>query len=116
MDMMIAAPQEEIERMIAEGVRHQGNGQLDSAVAAYSRLLELEPKHAAALYSLAAIALNQGRLAEGLQYARRCLRGAPESALAWYIHGVALKASRRLDEALRNFDRALSLQPDHIDS
>src|SRR4051812_2931559 len=108
MDMTISAPAE-IDQLITQGVAFQGAGQLDSAASVYARLLELEPKHAPALYSLAAISLNLGEHTDALTYARRCVKSASASALAWYIHGVALKTARCFDEALRNFDRALSL-------
>jgi predicted O-linked N-acetylglucosamine transferase (SPINDLY family) len=105
----------EVEQLILRGVELQNAGKTDSAVSIYRSVLESTPSHPVALYSLAAICLNRGDNEEGMACAQRCLSSASASPLAWYIHGVALKAARRFDEALVNFDHALSLDPNYVE-
>lgn len=112
---MKSAPPD-LEQLIFQGVELQSAGETDAAAAIYQQVLGEKPAHPVALYSLAAISLNRGGHAEGLAYATRCLAAAPASPLAWYIHGIALKASGRLDEARRQFDRALELDPKYVEA
>ncbi|MEA3211417.1 MAG: protein O-GlcNAc transferase [Chthoniobacter sp.] len=112
--MAFAAPN--IEQLVRTGVELQSAGSTDSAVAIYQRVLEANPAHPVALYSLAAICLNQGKNGDGLAYAKRCLASAPHSSLPWYIHGTALKAGRRFDEALLNYDHALTLDSNCVEA
>lgn len=106
----------DIERLVRRGVELQSAGKTDSAAAVYRDVLATTPSHPVALYSLAAICLNRGENEEGMVCAQRCLSSASSSPLAWFIHGVALKASRRFDESLLNFNHALSLDPNHVEA
>jgi protein O-GlcNAc transferase len=106
----------DVEQLVLNGVRLQGAGNNESAAAIYQRVLREAPTHAVALYSLAAICINQGQYEEGMSFAKRCLGAAPSSKLAWYIHGVSLKFLCRFDEALLNFEHALSLDPEFVDA
>ena len=106
----------EVEQLVRTGVDFQNAGNTESAAAVYRQVLEEVPAHPAALYSLAAICLNRGENEEGLVCAQRCVSSASSSPLAWYIQGVAMKANGRLDDSLQNLDRALSLDPNHVDA
>ena len=94
----------------------QTGGQLSEAAALFRQVLEGHPSHFVALYSLAVIGLNGGRAEEGLHFAERCRLAEPGIAASWYVHGAALKAVRRFSEAIESLDRALSLEPAHLDS
>ena len=106
----------EVEHLVRKGVELQNAGNTDSAVTIYRAVLETAPSHPVALYSLAAICLNRGENEEGMTFAQRCLSSASSSPLAWYIHGVALKANRRFDEALVNLNQALALDPKYVEA
>ena len=106
----------DIDQLTAQGVQLQATGNIDGAIALYRQVLEAQPAQPAVLYSMAAIYLNHGRTVEGLDFAKRCLAAASPSPLAWYIHGVALRAARRFDEALLNFDHALALNPNYVEA
>lgn len=111
--MTTSAP--DLEQLVAKGVEAQRVGNNSAAIAIYQEVLASQPAYPVALYSLASICLNQGQGSEGLGYARRCLAVAPGSALAWYIHGAALKAVKRFDEALRNLSRAAELDGNYVE-
>lgn len=93
----------------------QTAGQVGEAAAIFRRVLEGNPNQFVALYSLAVIGLNSGKAEEGLHFAERCRLAEPGAAASWYIHGAALKAVRRFAEAIESLDRALSLDPNHLE-
>jgi protein O-GlcNAc transferase len=94
----------------------QTDGQIAEASAIFRTLLESNPNQFVALYSLAVIGLNSNKAEEGLHFAERCRLAEPGAAASWYIHGAALKAVRRFAEAIASLDRALSLDPAHLES
>lgn len=89
---------------------------MDAAASIFHEVLLARPEQPVALYSLAVISLNHGNISTGLDFSQRCLRSAPGSPLAWYIHGLALKSARHFDEALLNFDQALALDAHYVDA
>lgn len=105
-----------VDDLIGRAIEKQSRGNLLEASVLFTKTLKLQPSNAVALYSLAAIELNQGNVTQGLALAQRCLDAAPASHLSAYIYGAALKANRRLDEALASFDRALTLNPTYVDA
>ena len=68
--------------LIEEAARLHGRGALAEAASHYRQVLESEPAHAAALYHLAVIACQQGRLGEGIELARRSLASDPQQPRA----------------------------------
>jgi tetratricopeptide (TPR) repeat protein len=65
-----------------------------------------------ALHSLAQTACQQGRLAEGIGYARQALAVDPGRARSHLLLGMALARIGRPEEALASFDRAIALAPE----
>jgi len=112
----MAAPKNPTSQLIERAVALQADGSGDEAASLYRKVLKTEPKNAVALYSLAAIGLNKGRLSQALEFAERCSVAAPHAALSWYIKGVALKSAARRREALESFERGLGIDPLHIDT
>ena len=94
----------------------QTGGKIQEAAALFRQALEINPNQFVALYSLAVIGLNSANVEEGLHFAERCRLAEPQAAASWYIHGAALKSARRFAEAIQSLDRALSLDPNHLEA
>src|SRR5688500_11585192 len=75
------------------------------------RAAELDPRNAAAVRGLAALAASRHRFAESLPLARRALRLEPGSATAYGLIGDASLELGRYDEAFAAFDRMAKLKP-----
>jgi len=113
----LAQPPQESESVLTQrALQLQTSGQVTEAAALFQQALEINPNQFVALYSLAVIGLNGGRAEVALQFAERCRHAEPRSAASWFIHGAALKAVRRFAEAIESLDRALSLDPSHLEA
>jgi len=91
-------------------------GQRERAVEAYLAALEIDPGFSEALVNLGIL---YGQMGAGFEEdALRCLTRAselsPDSARSHYNLGVALcKRKTRLDEAIRAFETAIAVDPNH---
>jgi protein O-GlcNAc transferase len=89
-------------------------GQLDEAMAAYRRALELKPDYPEAQQSGRCTGRErQGRVDEAMAAYRRALELKPDYAEAHNNLGNALKERGQLDEAIAAYRRALELKPDY---
>jgi tetratricopeptide (TPR) repeat protein len=68
------------------------------------------------LHRLALTACQEGRLAEGMAYARQALAIDPGRARTHLLLGMALARSDAREEALASFDRAIAIAPDLADA
>jgi hypothetical protein len=88
-------------------------GRLGEARAQCEDVLREEPRCVEALFLLALIAAQQGDFVLSLAGLDRLIGIEPTLADAYSNRGAALAALNRWDEALTNFDQAISLRPDH---
>jgi tetratricopeptide (TPR) repeat protein len=91
---------------------HQA-GRLGEARAQCEDVLREEPRCVEALFLLALIDAQQGDFVASLAGFDRLICIEPTLADAYSNRGAALAALNRWDEALTNFDQAISLRPDH---
>lgn len=92
------------------------SGSLDEAAAQYRQLLSQFPDNPLVLTGLGTVALQQGKLDEGIQLLGMSVEIEPNQPMAHCHLGLALRDVQRLDEALICFDRALALAPDFGDA
>ena len=88
-----------------------GAGDLDGASALCEDILRGNPHHFYALHLLATVAAQRGDHGECVRLASLALQVDPAHAEALSNRGAALRALRRYDEALADYDRALALAP-----
>jgi predicted O-linked N-acetylglucosamine transferase (SPINDLY family) len=105
-----------IDKLVQKAVTQQSRGNIAAACDLFAQILAKNPTHAVALYSLAAISLNQGDAATALSYAERSNSANPASALTWFIRGSALRLAGRRAEAVVFLERACVLDPAHTDA
>ncbi|APA85235.1 tetratricopeptide repeat-containing glycosyltransferase family protein [Paraburkholderia sprentiae WSM5005] len=107
---------QQLDHLLRQAVALQRNGALVEAEELYREILELKPKHGDALRWLGELALQTGRLQEGVDLLKKALalnarQPAVHSNLAY-----ALNALQRHDEALACAERALAMQPEFADA
>ena len=81
------------------------------AEAAYRQALSLNPDMAPALKELALHCTNTARPEEAAQFIERLFQRTPDSAEAHYVLGYLYRYTGMLDEAVREVDRTLELDP-----
>ena len=91
------------------GQTAQENGQLGAAAEYYMRTFEIDSHHTKAIRRLAHLRSEQQHYDEVLELLQRLIDIDPSDAVAHDNMGVALFYLGRNDEALKSFDRALSL-------
>jgi tetratricopeptide (TPR) repeat protein len=89
-------------------------GDVTRALAQMERALELEPGALWPNFYRGCCARRLGRHQDAVVAFAVCAALAPDRACHWYNRGLAYLELGRLDEALRDHDRALRLDPDLV--
>ena len=95
------------------GVRGQGDGKLEEAIADFEAALEYDPADAANLNALGLCLARNGRTIEGLARLDSAIAIDPKFASAHYNRGWTLLAMGEIADARAAFDQALTLDPRH---
>ena len=93
------------------GEEHHKAGRLQDAESHYRKALEIDPGHPGALYYLASLAYDDGRLPLATQLVEELLRGDPSDAEAWHLRGVIAHKEGSFSSAVECFNKAVALQP-----
>ena len=109
-------PTSEQTKMIEEAVALHQSGQLELAETQYKNLLNYLPNNPSLLTNLGTIALQKGRLEDGVRIIEASLKIEPNQINALNNLGTALQGINRPDDALASYDRAIALNPDYADS
>lgn len=91
-------------------------GRLTEAARLYRRVLADDPRHFDSLHLLGLCATQSGQPALGVHCIERALAVHDGFAAAHNHLGNALRALGRHDDAMRSFERALSIDPDCVDA
>jgi tetratricopeptide (TPR) repeat protein len=87
-------------------------GHLDRAAVAYREELHVDPDAATAMYKLGSLLVQQDQGAqEGIELLRVALRLDPSLTDAHYYLGVGLMATRKDEDAIGEFQRAIAADP-----
>src|SRR6266508_6412917 len=105
-----------IEPLLQQAIALHRQGALAEAAGLYSQVLQIEPVNPEALYQFARMHCQQDRFEQGIALARRALASDPKQARVHNLIGGALYRMGRRDEALANFDQAVSLQSEFPDA
>jgi tetratricopeptide (TPR) repeat protein len=107
---------QQLDHMLRQAVALQQNGAFAEAQELYREILELKPRHFDALQLLGALALQGGRIEEGVDLLSKALAVNSKQAAIHSNLAYALNALHRFDEALASANRALALQPQFPDA
>lgn len=102
---MTSAMDETFRRAVAAMQARDAN----TAESLFKHVLQSQPKHVPALNLISILLTTLGRLDEAERYSRLALSEDATSDVAFYNHGLILKALKRPAEALEQFNRALSI-------
>jgi tetratricopeptide (TPR) repeat protein len=86
------------------------------AIAAYHKVLELEPVHSAAHINLGTLHYNRQDFALAEKHYRQALEADPRYALAYFDLGNVLDETGRVAEAIQTYKTALQLAPTYADA
>jgi len=86
------------------------------AIAAYERVLELDPEHAAAHINLGTLYYNRQDYKAAEEHYRRAIEIDPRYALAHFDLGNVLDETGRIAEAIQTYLTALQLAPTYADA
>jgi tetratricopeptide (TPR) repeat protein len=88
------------------------HGNIDQARRYFDNALHFQPENATVLIYYAALLARAGSASQGMSYAQRAVRVAPESPDAWAVLGYTQQASDRIKDAISSWKRSLELRPD----
>ena len=92
--------------LMQEATSLHRQGQLSEASARYEQVLAQDKKNVDALFLLATIQCQQGRLTEGIELGRKAIKLDPKYAPAHNLIGMAQQRLGRMELALNSFERA----------
>jgi tetratricopeptide (TPR) repeat protein len=104
------------ELFVAAVAIEENPGRQAEALAAYRRVLELDPKHAAACINLGTIYYNQQNYREAESHYRRAVEIDPRYALGFFDLGNVLDETGRLNEAVEAYRSAIAIAPNYADA
>lgn len=81
----------------------------------YQRAQRFKRYQAETYNNLGAIAYREGALGTAMWYHRRAVAQKPSSARYRYNYALSLSASKYVDAALVQVDRALKMEPNHVE-
>ena len=86
------------------------------AIAAYRKVLELEPNHPAAHINLGTLHYNRQDYGQAERHYRSAIEIDPRHALAYFDLGNVLDETGRVQEAIQTYKTALQLAPTYADA
>jgi len=104
-------------QLFYEAVRMEDDqGAMRRVIELYTRVIDLNPQHAAALINLGTIFYNQRQYLQAEDVYRRATVADPNYALAFFDLGNALDELQRLMEAIDAYRTAIRLVPKYADA
>jgi len=89
---------------------------LDDAIASYRRALKIAPDHIDATLNLGAALVRVGQAEAAINTYRQGLETRDTDSRLHSNLGLALIETRQMEQAIAAFDKALDLDPDHVDA
>lgn len=86
------------------------------AIAAYHKVLEIEPLHAAAHINLGTLYYNRQDFSLAERHYRQAIESDPRYALAYFDLGNVLDETGRVKDAIQTYKTALQLAPTYADA
>jgi tetratricopeptide (TPR) repeat protein len=86
------------------------------AITAYHRVLDIEPRHAAAHINLGTLYYNRQDFGQAERHYREAIVSDPRYSLAYFDLGNVLDETGRVQEAVQTYKTALQLAPTYADA
>jgi tetratricopeptide (TPR) repeat protein len=114
--ILTGAPLDDVEAQNALGIAYGQSGKDAAAIAAFERVLSLEPTNGIALQNIGTIRLRQNNIKEAESYVRRALAADPSLANAYTTLGVIFQRTDQMDNAVESWRRAVELDGTEFDA
>ncbi len=114
--LLAGAPRDDVEAQNALGIAYGQWGRDAEAVAAFERVLAIEPTNGIALQNIGTIRLKQNNLREAESYVRRALAADPSLGNAYTTLGVIFQRTNQMDNAIESWRRAFELDATEFDA
>jgi tetratricopeptide (TPR) repeat protein len=101
----------ELYYVLGGSLRKQGD--IEDAMEAYSKAINLKADYSESHYNLAIILSKKGRAEEAIAHYERAIEARSDDAKAHNNLGLALQSVGRVDEAISHYRQALQIKPDH---
>jgi tetratricopeptide (TPR) repeat protein len=108
--------QQDSDALMGLGVAFQKAGRSAEALAALRQALAADPANAVAARNAAAVELARQNYPGSVAFARQAVQANPNDAGAHDLLGLGLAFQGQLDEAIRQFQRAIQLSPTDVDA
>ena len=99
-----------IDALTNVGNEFYGQGQYDSAMKYYERVLKIEPSNQYALYNKALVFYSKKDYSRSIKIVRQCLSQHPDYGYAYYLLGDNYQSTNRLDSAITCFEQAYQFE------
>lgn len=93
---------------------YEGDHQTEAALAALRKATEIAPKDVRNYLDLAALCMDHGAYALGIEIVDVGVNNIPDSAALYAMRGILRAQTMQFDEAETDFRRANQLQPDQV--
>jgi tetratricopeptide (TPR) repeat protein len=97
-------------------VQAEESGEKQRAIALYEEILEVNPRHAAAMINLGTLCFHQRQFGRAEQLYRRATEADPNYALAFFDLGNVLDEMGRIEESIAAYCKAVELAPRYADA
>jgi protein O-GlcNAc transferase len=105
---------EEVAQTFQLAVQHHRANRLDDAQKLYSQVLDKQPNHPEALYSLGMLAIQLGQPQSAEQWLSAASQVQPDSVKIWFSLGNLRLGQQQFPEAAIAYRQALALRPDSL--
>ena len=107
----------ELTSWFARGIAlEEDPGTQTEAIAAYHKVLEIDPAHAAAHINLGTLYYNRQDFGLAERHYRQAIESDPRYALAYFDLGNVLDETGRVKDAIQTYKTALQLAPTYADA
>lgn len=110
------SPALQVEVLTMRGNAYMEAGKNSQAVQSFENARAIDPKSASPLIAEIPMLLAAGRIDQAKEKANKAIELAPNNAFAWNMKASVLHASFDATGALAAYDKALTLNPKHVDA
>lgn len=104
-----------IDALTNVGNEFYGQGEYDSALTYYERVLKIEPSNQYALYNKALVSFSKKDYTRSIKIVRQCLNQHPDYGYGYYLLGDNYQSINRLDSAITCFEQAYRFEVRDVD-
>ena len=99
----------ETEEHFKKGIKHYEDGDYDSAITDYTKVIQLNPNHVSALCNRGLVWRKKGDFEKAIADMDKAIRIEPDTSSFWFFRGMVWKDKADYDKAINDFNEAIRL-------